>query len=114
MHGLFKAESAIKVEKKRQLESDVARTYTIAEMLANGTDSDEDMYDSTVSSSKQAQETSKRQFPWYQPKYETVFDMNSDLLKNHQSNKQGYPQAEQTDRHYALQPKQVQGMSDPP
>ena len=46
MHGLLSAEHAIKEEKKRQMQSDVARTYTIAEMLAaDGQDSDEEMYD---------------------------------------------------------------------
>jgi len=65
-HGLLSAETAIKQEKKKQLQSDVARTYTIAEMLADGADdSDEEMYDNTVASSAQASDVFKKQFQWY-------------------------------------------------
>ena len=56
IHGLLSAEAAIKDEKRRQLQSDVARTYTIEEMLAQEDDSDEDMYDYTASSREQATE----------------------------------------------------------
>mmetsp|Transcript_16435 Transcript_16435/g.22234 ORF Transcript_16435/g.22234 Transcript_16435/m.22234 type:complete len:111 (+) Transcript_16435:783-1115(+) len=80
-HGLLAAEDAIKDEKKRQLQSDVARTYTIAEMLASdAVDSDEEMYDNTASSKQQATQITKLQYPWYQPTYETVFDQNEGLL----------------------------------
>ena len=54
-HGLLAAELAIRKEKERQLQSDVARTYTIDEMLAMGADdSDEEMYDNTVKTSEEA------------------------------------------------------------
>ena len=39
----------------------MARKYTIAEMLASGADSDEEMYDTTTETSQVAQS----QFPWY-------------------------------------------------
>ena len=45
--GLLQAETAIKEARKKQLQSDVARAYTIEEMLANVDDSDEEMYDTT-------------------------------------------------------------------
>lgn len=64
-HGLLAAELAIKKEKQRQLQSDVARTYTIEEMLANGDDSDEEMYDNTATTQEKAAAVSRMQFPWY-------------------------------------------------
>lgn len=85
VHGLLQAEVAIKLEKQRQLQSEVARVYTIEEMLAGAQDSDEDemMYDNTASSKRQTQALSQQQFPWYQPAYEPVFDMNEGLLEYH-------------------------------
>jgi hypothetical protein len=47
------------------LQSDVARTYTIEEMLANGDDSDEEMYDTT----RETKNACISQFPWYQSGY---------------------------------------------
>ena len=65
VHGLLTAESAIKEEKKRQLQNDVARKYTIAEMLANTDDSDEEMYDTSATCKDEAKDLSQKQFPWY-------------------------------------------------
>ena len=53
-HGLLSAEAAIRAKKKQQLQSDVARTYTIAEMMANNSDSDEEMYDNQARTATQA------------------------------------------------------------
>ena len=98
--GLLQAEAAIREEKKRQLQSDVARTYTIEEMLANADDSDEEMYDTT----RDTRQVSRNQYPWYQSSYLPVFDLNEGLIDNHP---QGYPIAEVTDHVVALRPKKV-------
>ena len=63
--GLLQAETAIKEARKKQLQSNVARAYTIEEILANVDDSDEEMYDTT----KETRNACVSQFPWYQSGY---------------------------------------------